>query len=237
MDVRVLLFDLDDTLIEVEMEPFLREYFGMLAARFARVCDPAVFARRLLESTEAMVVSLDGTKTNRDVFVEDFFPKIGANPSDWLSEIDEFYRSDFPKLRKFCTPDPLAPVVVQSAVREGYRTVLATNPVYPRAAVLHRLAWGGLDPGLFELITSYETMHYCKPRPEYYREICSVMSCSPGECLMVGNDVDEDLVAADVGMKTFLVNRKVRNRGSRRYTAHYEGSLEDLLAKIERREL
>ncbi|NPV70459.1 MAG: HAD family hydrolase [Firmicutes bacterium] len=145
----------------------------------------------------------------------------------------EFYAADFPRLRRHSNPDPLAARVVQAAVDAGMRTVLATNPLYPRAAIVERLEWAGISPDLFDLITTYEHMHFCKPRPEYYREICSIIGCEPHECLMVGNDVDEDLVAAGAGMKTFLVNTAVRNRNSVQYVADYEGSLADLLDLIQ----
>lgn len=237
MAVRAILFDLDGTLIRVDMDAFMREYFAMLAPRFSTKCDPSLFARELISSLEVMVNNLDGAKTNMEVFQEDFFHKFGVSPAEWMPEIEDFYKSEFPRLRRFSTPDPAAAEVVKAARRAGYSTVLATNPVYPRQAIIERLSWGGIDPGLFDLITTYEIMHFCKPHAEYYREICSLVGHKPAECVMVGNDVDEDLPAARIGMKTFLVSGAVRNRGNRTYVVDYEGTLADLLKMIEARAL
>ncbi|MGE5485633.1 MAG: HAD family hydrolase [Ignavibacteriales bacterium] len=234
MPVRGILFDLDDTLLRVDMDAFMKAYFGMLAPRFRGKCDPETFARELVLSLESMVNDLDGSRTNKDVFEADFFPKFGVSAGEWTPQIEDFYRNDFPRLRTFSTRDPLARRVVEAAVGMGYKAVLATNPVYPRAAIVERLSWAGIDPGLFELITTYEIMHFCKPHSGYYREICSVIGLQPSECMMVGNDVDEDLAASKLGMKTFLVNGAVRNRDGKAYSADYEGTLADLLQMIER---
>lgn len=229
MQVRAVLFDLDDTLVRVDMDSFIKEYFNVLAPRFAGRCDPKTFTRQLIASIEAMVNHVDGTKTNMDVFIEDFFPRIGAIPDECMAQIDEFYRTDFPKLRRFSQRDPMAAEVVRVARQRGLGTVLATNPLYPRVAILERMSWAGVDADLFDLITTYEIMHYCKPHPEYYLEICSLIGREPQECLMVGNDVEEDLAAGSIGMKTFLVQGAVRNRDNRGYAADHEGTLSDLL--------
>jgi FMN phosphatase YigB (HAD superfamily) len=73
-------------------------------------------------------------------------------------------------------------------------------------------------------------MHYCKPNPSYYLEVLERMGCAPDEALMVGNDVEEDLAAAKVGLKTFLVvNEFTVQRGAEReMQPDFEGTLSDL---------
>ena len=69
-----------------------------------------------------------------------------------------------------------------------------------------RLSWIGLTAEDFSLITTYENMHYCKPNPKYYEEILKMIGKKPEECLMVGNNTDEDCAAASAaGLKTVLV--------------------------------
>jgi FMN phosphatase YigB (HAD superfamily) len=83
------------------------------------------------------------------------------------------------------------------------RVALATNPVFPRAMIDVRACWAGLDLGRFALVTSADEMRWCKPRPEYYREIAARLDVDPRACLMVGNDVAMDLApAARAGMRT-----------------------------------
>ncbi len=233
MRTRGILFDLDETLLRVDMDGFMKAYFEMLAPRFEREFDPKTFTRELVLSLEVMINNLDKTMTNMDVFHADFFPKLGLPEDEWVTRIQAFYSDDFPLLRRFSSCDPVARRVVETAVREGYTAVLATNPVYPRTAILERLSWAGLEPDLFKFITTYETMHFCKPHMDYYLEICSIVGLQPAECVMVGNDVEEDLVAGGLGMKTFLVKDAVRNRDNRAYSADYEGTLADLLRMIQ----
>ena len=50
------------------------------------------------------------------------------------------------------------------------------------------------------------------------------------DCLMVGNDTGEDLVAAAVGMKTFLVEDRLIDRGRGHFPPDWRGRLPDLFA-------
>ena len=88
---------------------------------------------------------------------------------------------------------------IELALARGFEVVIATNPVFPQKAIFERLRWGGFANKKFNLITSYENMHFCKPKPQYYAEILSKLGRTPAECWMIGNDVEEDLVAAQLG--------------------------------------
>jgi FMN phosphatase YigB (HAD superfamily) len=68
-----------------------------------------------------------------------------------------------------------------------------------------RIGWAGLDTEDFELITTYENSSYSKPTEEYYREILKALALTPEECVMVGNDTRDDMSAAALGMRVFLL--------------------------------
>ena len=110
---------------------------------------------------------------------------------------------------------------------------MATNPLFPLKAVHSRLSWGKLHDIPFKLITSYETSHFCKPNIEYYQEIVEKLGCSPSECLMIGNDVKEDLIAGKLGIKTYRVTDTIINTENLAITADYSGSLLDLHSHID----
>lgn len=93
----------------------------------------------------------------------------------------------------------------RSPGRRGLRLVLAINPVFPALAIRERMRWAGIARMPWELITSYENMHSCKPNPEYYREIAASLQLRPEECLAVGNDTVEDLAAAAAGMPVAVI--------------------------------
>ena len=96
-----------------------------------------------------------------------------------------------------------------------------------------RLDWGGLSADDFDLITSIENMHFCKPHAEYYLEITRMIGCPPEQCLMAGNDVVEDLNAAAAGLDTFLVDDFILRRGHHRPEYKYRGSLKELAVFID----
>ena len=56
----------------------------------------------------------------------------------------------------------------------------------------------------------------------------------PAECLMVGNDVQEDLSIRTLGVRTFLVTDTMENRKNLPVDSEYTGSLADLLEFIEK---
>ena len=68
------------------------------------------------------------------------------------------------------------------------------------------LSWAGISEGAFDLITDYENSCYCKPNPAYYLDICEKMDIAPTRCLMIGNNAEEDIRAAQrAGLSTFLL--------------------------------
>ena len=83
--------------------------------------------------------------------------------------------------------------------------MLATNPISPALATDWRIRWAGLKPEDFELYTTFENSHYCKPNLKYYEEILQKLNVRPEECLMVGNDVEEDMITRQMGMQVFLL--------------------------------
>ena len=109
------------------------------------------------------------------------------------------------------------------------RVALATNPIFPATATQSRIRWAGLDPEDFELCTTYENIGFCKPNPAYYMEITRRLGVRPEECLMVGNDVTEDMVAAEIGMQVFLLTDCLINRERKDISMYLHGSFDQLI--------
>lgn len=226
---KAILFDLDGTLLDVDMDDFLRRYLKRLSAHFAHVADPQEFVTNLLASTQAMIENRDPNLTNKVVFMERFFQWIPHHPESVLSHIDKFYEEIFPELKPFVKPYPATQAVMASAKKHGCPLVLATNPVFPLAAIRHRMNWAGLSQDQFALVTSYEHMHYCKPHPEYYIEIAQRLNVSPSDCLMIGNDADADIrAAAEAGMQTYLAEDLLVNNSGRPPQPDFSGSIADI---------
>lgn len=221
---KAILFDLDGTLLPLDMDSFLVKYMQALAEKVQM--ETSLFSRELMASTMKMI-SNDGSATNMEVFAEDFFPRFTTEQQELELLIAEFYKEDFPKLGARIKPDPRAKNAVEAAFACGCQVVIATNPVFPQSAILERMKWAGVANFPYSLITSYEEMHWAKPNPNYYHEIAERIGVNPQEALMIGNDVEEDLVAAELGMKTFLVDEMLIHRSGGPISCDWRGSLAD----------
>ena len=233
---KAILFDLDGTLVDDSMDAFLPPYFAALTKKLAGWVEPARFIAQLQASTRAMVTSNDPTRTLAEVFAADFFPKIGAPRETFTPLIDDFYVSEYPQLRSYVNAAAGARDMVERAARRGHPLVIATMPVFPRTAILQRMEWGHIADFPYALVTDYETMHASKPNPAYYREIAALIGYRPTDCVMVGNEAQNDILPAKrAGMKTFWVT----DAGSipTDVPADWHGTLEDFGARLERGEI
>ena len=208
--IKAILFDLDGTLLVNPMERFLPPYFQLLAEELAHLIPPQELVVELVRCTNHVIAHPDPERTNAEAFWERFTAATGLARAEVQPIIDRFYEERFPALASYTAPRPEARAVVQRAFERGYQVVIATNPVFPRRAIEHRLAWAGVPAEEFPyaLITSYENMHACKPHAAYYREILEVIGRAPGEAIMVG-DEGMDMAARAIGIRTFWVHDPV----------------------------
>ena len=216
-------------------DEFVKFYMPLLAKAYLSKgvpVEPKKFIGAVWAGYEAMVKN-DGSRTNREAFWSYIDPElpIGAEESEKIAE--EFYGGEFNQAVCTTRPTPLADQIVKTVKGKGLGTYLATNPVFPRCATMNRIRWAGLEAEDFSLITTYETCSFCKPNPEYYKKILDTFSLDPAECLMVGNDVGEDLSIRTLGVKTFLVTDTMENKFNLPIETEYQGSLKDLLEFVE----
>ena len=230
--IKSVLFDLDGTLLPFDVAEFTHAYFSCLGGRIGHLIEPKSFTKHLLTSTEVMVRNLDRQQTNQQVFFDHFFATIGLPEDIILSILNDFYEKDFSSLQKVTRRDAAARQAVTTVLNSGLDVVVATNPIFPMVATQQRLGWAGLGDFPFTLVTSYENSHFCKPNIEYYMEIAEGLGRRPQECLMIGNDVEEDLIAGSIGMKTYLVTDCLINAKNVEVRADYIGTLGELTESI-----
>jgi len=206
--IDTLLLDLDGTLIRYTQEAFLGTYLGALAGVFAGLgLDAKASVKALWASTEVMVAN-DGSASNAQRFWADFAVRLeldAAAVARIEAACEEFYSSGFNVVKSVAEPSEIPQRLVRALAAKGYTLVLATNPLFPECAVETRLAWIGLTPQDFDLVTHYENSSYCKPNLGYYREIFARLGKAPEQCLMVGNSLAEDMCVGELGAETFLV--------------------------------
>ena len=201
-----LLLDLDETLLDTNLEVFIPSYYQKLAAHLSTHVPPDSLLKYLMLGTKKMMQSEDPAHTLREVFNENFYPFLGVDPKSVQSVIDEFYDDVFPKISEVTKPIPGVVEFIEWAFSAGHRVVIATSPYFPRKATYHRLRWAGLPPEKypFPIISSYEDFHFTKPNPAYFAEVLGRLGWPDDPILMVGNDVDQDLIpAATLGLATY----------------------------------
>lgn len=212
MAIKAVLFDLDGTLLPMDLDDFIKRYFSLLAAKLAtHGYDPEQLVEEVWRGTMAMIKG-DGTRTNEQVFWESMVHSLGEGIRADETAFEEFYLGEFQTIRSICGYTPVSRQLVRTIKSAGYSVVLATNPVFPAIATESRIRWAGLDPEDFVFYTTYENSSWCKPRAEYYKEVIDRLGVAPEECLMVGNDVDDDMPAAKLGMQVYLATDCLINK-------------------------
>jgi len=232
MGIKAVLFDLDGTLLPMDLNIFAERYVSELARKFVPLgYEPKRLAEAVWGGVGVMVGN-DGSRTNSEAFWDAFVKNYGTKALEDSAVFDEFYEKDFEKIRDCCGFNPEAGKAVSEIKAMGYRVALATNPIFPGVATKARIRWAGLEPEDFEDFTAFETAHYCKPNPKYYLEFTKKLGLLPEECLMVGNDVTEDMIAETLGMKVFLITNDLINRHGKDISGYPQGDFKDLLEYI-----
>lgn len=233
MSIKTVLFDLDGTLLPMELDKFIKKYLTLITTRLAKSgYDPRRLASVIMNGTEKMITN-DGALSNEEVFWRTFESVYGEGTRADESKFYDFYVEEYDLIRDMCTYTPRANECVKKIKESGRDLVLATNPLFPRIATEKRMAWAGLDKDDFILYTTYENSSFCKPNIKYYEEILSKIGTTPEECLMVGNDVLEDMVAEKLGMRVFLLTDCLINRTNEDISKYPSGSFDELMAYIE----
>lgn len=209
--MNTVLFDLDGTLLPIDEEIFTKIYFKELARKLQPDgFDPEQLIAAVWAGTKRMVRN-DGSRRNDEVFWAEFTRIFGCNEAPVRAKCDEFYVTEFERVRKVVQDAPHSAAIVRGLREKGYRLALATNPVFPAVAVRTRLNWIGLTPDDFAYITTYENSRFCKPNLGYYLDILSAIGAEPGDCLMVGNNVQEDMCFEALGGRVYLVTDHLMN--------------------------
>ncbi len=228
MSIKTVLFDLDGTLLPMDQNEFTKGYFKLLAKKLLPYgYEPQKLISSIWFGTEAMVKN-DGTVTNEQAFWDRFIGIYGEKAENDKPIFEDFYLHDFQLAKQFCGFNQEAAKTVSELKGCGLRVALATNPIFPSVATQTRIDWAGLDPDSFEYYTTYENSRFCKPNLEYYKELLLLLRAEPQECIMVGNDVGEDMVASKLGMNVFLMTDCLINNTDEDISIYPNGGFSEL---------
>jgi len=232
--IKAVMFDLDGTLLPMDQERFIKQYFGSLAQFInSRVAQPNQFMSALGIGIKAMLHN-DGSKSNEKCFWDEFSKAYGRVEQADLDTMEEYYRTHFACTRESCMPTPKTRELVDMLHKAGIKVVLATNPIFPAVATRQRIKWAGLVADDFALYTTYENSRFTKPNLNYYKDILYSIGVQPHEAVMVGNDVSDDMSAAELGLKAFLLTDCLINLKNKDTSPYPQGNFDDLIEYLTR---
>lgn len=234
MSIKAVLFDLDGTLLPLDQDLFIKLYFKEITEYLVENSgyDPDMFVKTMWQGIGAMIKN-DGSQTNEEAFWAAFSQAFGKERVEKDYPIFErFYIERFPNTKSACGYTEYSKKIIEYLKEKGIITALATNPVFPSVATVTRMGWVGLDPDDFKLVTTYENIGYCKPNPKYYLKVAKEIGVLPSECLMVGNDVSDDMVATAIGMDVFLLTDCLINSKNEDISIYPNGNFEQLFEYI-----
>lgn len=233
-----LLVDLDDTLLSNDIDVFQKAYFKLLAETLKPFAPPETMMAAMMAAVKAMVEKSTPALTMEEQFDQVFYPLLGVSKADLTETIDHFYTNIFPRLQPLTSPRPEAVALIKTAFERGWNVAVATNPLFPKTAVVQRMSWAQLSPDVypFSLVASFETSHFCKPHPAYYAEILGMLSWPENPVVMIGNNLKDDILPAEkIGLPTFWLYGDCALEG--RNPMSRSGSLEEILPWLERIEV
>lgn len=203
--LNTILLDLDGTLVSMDTDTFTKRYFKDLSVKLGDFVNLDELTKILWLSTKHMAENLDSDKTNEEVFYKKFYSMIGHSEEDLQPLIDDFYENDFYKVEEVSEQNDDMINAVNLLKEKNYELVVASNPMFPKLAMVDRVKWAGFEEDDFKYITNFENMHFCKPHLEFFNELLEVIDKKPEECLMVGNHAQEDMTAKKIGISTYLI--------------------------------
>lgn len=232
--MKYIFFDLDCTLYYLDEENFLPVYFDAIGKWAVSIgFDYKTSLKAMYEGSINMSNS-DGVNTNDKFFWDAFTKVMGPLTKEKRAKLDAFYEKEFDKLGYLSKPVDGVNDVIKTLKDKGYTLIVNTNPILPMEAQLVRMKWGKLNPNDFAYITAYDTCHFAKPDPRLYKELADKFNADPKDCLMVGNDVKGDIIAAKkAGFNVFLITNFVSNRDNDDISNIPQGDFNVLLKYID----
>lgn len=227
--IDTILFDLDGTLLKMNEKQFIQSYFSRIQALFETLeLDVPLVMKGFMQGVTSMI-SNDGHKTNEEVYWDTFVRVTNIQKEFLEPHLQTFYETTFNEVIEATDTYDDLQNMLDHLIDKGYTLLLTTNPMFPKIATMSRIRWAKLKAESFKEITTFENYHYCKPNPKYYLEVLEKMGIQPSQCLMVGNDAQEDLVVQKLGMTTYLVTDHLIDRENNSYKTDYESTMVEFI--------
>jgi FMN phosphatase YigB (HAD superfamily) len=227
-DLSTIIFDLDGTLLGIDDQAFEMTYFKALAHEMQDLFEPKALVSIIWQATKITVADISD-RSNQEVFLEAMQNLCDHDPEMLWNRFMRFYEGPFDVLKEHIQPNPNMLKAVNHLYDHGYQLAIATNPLFPKLAVDKRIQWANLDSQKFQYVSSFEGNASCKPQLKFYQEVIGALNVKAEHCLMVGNDPLEDMIAKQMGMRTYLLEDYMVKRDDVEPMWDEAGSTEDFL--------
>ncbi len=236
--IKTILLDLDDTLLGNPTEAFVHNYLALLDDFLAEHMGLSNAHQAILQATGEVIGNQDPRTNNLETFFAALQGRLPIERAAFQAAMEMFYRDVYPQLAQTTQPHPGVAKMVSAFLARGLQIVVATSPIFPRVAIEQRLAWAGVpvDAVPFALVTTLENMHYTKPHSAYYEEALARVGVQADEAIMVGNNVQNDILPAhQAGLHTFWVCLDSDAQGTQGASVMVDGhgSLADFACRVQ----
>lgn len=229
--IKNVLFDLDGTLLGMDQDKFVACYFKELTEKMRDYGYDSELLAKVLWNGVIVMMKNDGRQTNEEVFWNSFVKTYGEVKNKDVFE--DFYRNEFQNVSRIIEKKQNVSALLSVLKEKGIQPILATAPLFPEIATKSRVRWAGMEPEDFSYISTYENSHYSKPSLKYYEEILIKNNLNAEQCIMIGNDTEEDMVAEKLGMQVYLVTDFLVNKHNYNIEKWKYGTFEEMISYLE----
>lgn len=213
--ITTVLFDLDGTLIPFDQKEFIESYLYHISNKFVPMgYDKNTLIKALWDGTGNMIKN-DGKVMNRDIFKATFTELMEKEYDEMEGDFMEFYEKEFDDVKQTLQEEVDRAGFIKTIKDQGLKVVLATNPIFPKAAIQTRLKWIGLSVDDFDYVTTFENIN-----------------SKPEESIMVGNNALEDMIVSELGVRTFLITDNLENPEKIDINKFENGNFDDIANKV-----
>lgn len=231
MTYKAILFDLDGTLMPITNEDFQKVYLSSLAEKLSPYIEPKLMLNAMWQSLEVMMND-QSQKMNDRVFFKHMNQLLGKDLVETLTpEFEAYYLNEFKVLKDALDSNHEMVETISYLKNKGYDLIVATNPMFPAVAVEQRIKFSGLKVDDFKYVSNFELHSATKPNVKFYEEVLEINNLKPEECLMIGNDMQEDMVVKHLGMDGWIITDYLITNGEKDIS-DWSGTRQEFYKKV-----